>query len=285
MSLDTITLQCFLAANDLKNISKAAEIVNRSQSAVSQQISKLEEILGKELFIREKNLKLTKDGEIFLSYAKEIFALQQEVINRFKNPEVEGEVRFGLPEDFANSMLSDVLISFARIHPRISLTIECDLTLNLYRRFKNGKFDLVLLKMSRPDEFHSGIDVWSEKLVWVGDERLLSSGNFSKAATPLVLSPKPCVYRSQAIDALNKFKKKWRISFESQSHASKIAAVKAGLGLTVMPRNMVPDDLAILYSKNLPKLQDAHISLLKKSNCNLAVNSFEEFALKKLNHI
>lgn len=282
MSLDTKSLECFLVACDLQSISKTAEIVNLSQSAVSQQIIRLEEFIGKELLVRDRKMCLTKDGELFLSYAKQIFTLQQEAINRLKNPEIKGEVRFGLPEDFASSLLSEVLINFARIHPQISLTIECDLTLNLYKRFKNDKLDLVLLKMTRPDDIETGLDVWSEKLVWVGNNDLLTK---SKNNLPLILSPKPCVYRKEALRALNKKDKKWKIIFESHSHASKIAAVKAGLGVTVMPKNMLPQELTILSDKKLPNLRDTHISLLKRENSSSAVATFEEFALKKLNHI
>jgi DNA-binding transcriptional LysR family regulator len=102
-------------------------------------------------------------------------------------------------------------------------------------------------------------------------------------ALPLVLSPEPCVYRARAIDTLNKQKRPWRIVFSSPSFASTVAAVEAGMGITVMPRNMVPNRLHIIRTDN-PKerLDDTHISLLKHHAHNLAVNDLETFVDAKL---
>lgn len=278
MSIDTITIQSFIAVAESGSFTKAAERVGRTQSAISQQMSKLEQMLGKSLFIRGKNFTLTPEGEIFLGYAKQIFALHRDAMDRFKEPELEGEVRFGLPEDFASVFLSDVLADFARIHPRILLNIECDLTLNLFDRFKKKEFDLVLVKMTRPDDFPNGQEVWTEPLEWVGDESLIQPDK----PVPLVLSPQPCVYRAAAIQALEATGHNWRLIFSSTSYAGKAAAVKAGMGVTVLPRMMAPKELSLMISSNLPKLEDIHVSLLKHESNNPAVNSFEEFVLKQL---
>ncbi|MBZ5857696.1 LysR substrate-binding domain-containing protein [Flavihumibacter profundi] len=281
MSFDALTLECFVAVAESGSFTRAAERVSRTQSAISQQIAKLEMQIGKTLLIRGKHFTLTPDGEIFLGYARQIVKLQREAIDRFKEPELEGEVRFGLPEDFASVFLSDVLTAYAKLHPRILLNIECNLTLNLFDRFRNKEFDLVLVKMSKPGDFPNGIDVWSETLEWVGNAEHFSQGGNSHI--PLVLSPQPCVYRSRAIKSLEKTKRKWRIVFSSHSYAGTIAAVKAGLGVTVLPRNMVPEDLEIIrHQKGMPKLDDTHISLLKHNNNNLAVNSFEKFVIEHL---
>lgn len=281
MSFDALTLECFVAVAESGSFTRAAERVNRTQSAISQQMAKLELQLGKTLLIRGKHFTLTPEGEIFLGYARQIVKLQREAIDRFKEPELEGEVRFGLPEDFASVFLSDVLTAYTKLHPRILLNIECNLTLNLFDRFKNKEFDLVLVKMSKPGDFPNGIDVWSEALEWVGQADHFSHG--ADTPIPLVLSPQPCVYRSRAIKSLEKAKRKWRIVFSSHSYAGTIAAVNAGLGVTVLPRNMVPEDLEIIrHQKGMPKLDDTHISLLKHNNKNLAVNSFEQFVIEHL---
>ena len=161
---DSITLQCFIAVAETGSFTQAAKRVLRTQSAISQQIANLENLLGKPLLVRGKAFVLTPEGEIFLGYARQIFALHREAMDRFKEPELEGEVRFGMPENFASVYLSQVIADFARIHPRILLNIECDLTLNLFDRFKNKEFDLVLVKMNRPEDFPNGLDVWSEPL-------------------------------------------------------------------------------------------------------------------------
>jgi DNA-binding transcriptional LysR family regulator len=252
--------------------------VGRSQSAVSQQIAKLEQHLGKPLFRRGKLLSLTADGELFLSYARRMHALQAEALDRFREPELEGEVRFGLPEDFAAVYLSDVLAEFTRIHPRILLSIECDLTLNLYSRFRAREFDLVLVKMNRPEDFPNGTEVFSEPLAWVGDASLPTANR----TLPLVMAPEPCVYRAAALAALEKAGRPWRQMLTSPSHAGTIAAVRAGLGLTVLPRPMIPASLAAVPAGDVPALGHIHVSLLKHRSDDPAINSLEDFVLRKL---
>lgn len=280
MSIDTVTLQCFIAVAETGSFTKAAERVGRTQSAISQQMTKLENLLGKPLLIRGKTFALTPEGDIFLGYARQIFALHREAMDRFKEPELEGEVRFGLPENFASVYLSEVLADFSRIHPRILLNIECDLTLNLFDRFKKKEFDLVLVKMNRPEDFPNGLDVWSEPLKWVGDASLVDT----KKPVPLVLSPQPCVYRASAIKTLEDAGRSWRLVFSSPSYAGTVAAVKAGMGITVIPHTMIPNDLQAVDVSLLPKLADTHVSLLKHRADNAAINTLEGFVLRKLKH-
>jgi DNA-binding transcriptional LysR family regulator len=281
MNIDTITLQCFIAVAETASFTKAAERVGRTQSAISQQIIKLEQMLGKTLIMRSKVLTLTPNGDIFLGYARQIFALHREALDRFREPELEGEVRFGLPENFASTYLYEVLADFSRIHPRILLNIECDLTLNLFDKFKNKGFDIVLVKMNRPEDFPNGVDVWSEPLKWVGNSKLVCSKN----PIPLVLSPQPCVYRRAAVDALEGIGRSWRLVFSSTSYTSTLAAVKAGMGITVMPSTMIPNDLTEIGAKHLPNLPDTHVSLLKQKADNSVINTLEGFVLKKLKYL
>ncbi|MCL5271758.1 MAG: LysR family transcriptional regulator [Gammaproteobacteria bacterium] len=283
MSLDTVTLQCFLAVADTGSFTKAAEKVGRTQSAISQQIAKLELITEKPLFNRGKSLSLTTDGELFLGYARKIFELHREALDRFKEPELEGEIRFGLPEDFATMVLSDVLVDFSRLHPRVILNVECDLTLNILNRFAQGKSDLVLLKTHQPETLPKAVNVWSEAVEWIGKPDFFSS--FDKnSIIPLVLSPQPCVYRENVIQTLQKAGVRWRLVYSSPSYAGKMAAVKAGLGITAIQRTMIPGYLESLEHTILPKLNNIHISLLKKEGANKAIESLEYFLLKRLKH-
>lgn len=279
MAFDHFTLSCFLSVAETGSFTKAAREVNRTQSAVSQQIAKLEAYLGVILFHRGNRLTLTSDGEIFQGYAKPIVRLHREAYDRFREPKLEGNVRFGLPEDFASVFLADVLAEFGKIHPRVLLHVECDFTLNLFARFKKKEFDLVLVKMSRPEDFPNGQDVWSEPLEWVGE-----LGNSDKnEPIPLVLSPQPCVYRSRAIQTLERAGMKWRVAFSSPSYTSTVAAVKAGMGLSVLPRNMVPKEVRMIRADGtLPALDDTHISLLKHSQDDHAINTLERFVMKKM---
>jgi DNA-binding transcriptional LysR family regulator len=278
MNIDIIAIQAFVQVVETGSFTKAAKRIGRTQSAVSQQILKLEDQLGQELFSRDKTLTLTHHGELFLSYARRIIALQQEAIDCFKEPDLKGEVRFGIPEDFATMLLSNVLTDFSRSHPRIMLNVECDLTLNLFNRFILKEFDLVLVKMNQPEGFPNGVKVWTEPLEWVGDIDLIQPDK----PLPLVLAPQPCVYRKCALSSLDAFERKWRLVFLSPSYAGVTAAVKAGLGLTVLPRTMIPSFLKPIANGLLPPLEDIHVSLLKHREDSAAINSFEKFVIRQL---
>jgi len=283
MSLDTVTLQCFLAVAETQSFTKAALRVGRTQSAISQQIAKLENIIEKQLINRGRELSLTPDGEIFLGYAKRIYELHRESLDRFKKPDLHGELRFGLPEDFASVMLSDILVEFSRLHPRVTLNVECDLTLNLIERFNQGEFDLILVKSNEKNQIVSGIHVWNEPVEWVGKKELIPLINES-SVIPLVLSPTPCVYRCNVIESLNKNNLKWRLAFSSPSYAGKMAAVKAGLGITAIQRSMIPDYLDKLDYNFLPILKDIRVTLIKKESVSPANDSLEFFIMDKLKH-
>lgn len=280
MALDTTTLQCFLAVAETGSFTKAAEKLSRTQSAISQQVAKLEQLLGKLLLSRGRQITLTADGEVFQSYARQIFALQNEALDYMKSPALAGEVRVGIPENFASAFLSDLLAEFTRMHPRVLLNIECDLTLNLFARFKRREFDVVLVKMNRPEDVPDGQEVWSEPLQWVGDSTLIDSSK----PIPLVLAPEPCVYRAAAIRALNHEGRPWRLIFSSPSYAGIITAVKAGMGVTIMPHTMIPRELSPVAPSLLPTLDETHVSLLQQANPSLAMQTLYEFILKKLKH-
>lgn len=278
MEIDTISLQCFVAVAESYSFTKASERVGRSQSAVSQQIVKLENLAGKRLFSRGKTIEITQEGEIFLNYARQILKLHHEVIDQFNEPDLNGEVRFGLPEEFASNFLQDVLTEFTQAHSRISLHIDCDLTLNLYDKFQKGDLDLIVVKTKNPQQFPSALELASDNLLWFGDVNLIQGD----APVPLILSPDPCVYRQCALKALNDANIKWRIAFSSHSYASKISAVKAGVGLAIMPQSMQSSQVRPIKAGLLPGLDRSYILLLKGSNKNPAINSFEDFIIKNL---
>lgn len=283
MSFDIITLQCFLAVAETQSFTRAAQRVGRTQSAISQQIAKLEHLIEKPLITRGRDLALTPDGEIFLGYAKRIYELYRESLDRFKAPELHGELKFGLPEDFASMMLSDVLVEFSRLHPRVMLNAVCDLTLNLIQRFNQGEFDLILIKTNVRNQIADGMHVWNEPVDWVGRKELLPILT-ANSRIPLVLSPTPCVYRGNVIESLDKHHLQWRLVFSSPSFAGKMAAVNAGLGITAVQRSMVPAYLDRLDYDFLPSLNQIHVSLLKKKQHNKAIESLEYFIMQKFKH-
>lgn len=263
---DTLLLKSFIAIAENGNFSRAADAVGRTQSALSLQIKKLEEGLGCQLFDRSgRKVRLTDQGEVFLDYAKNIIHLQWEVYSRLKEPDVEGKIRLGTPEDFATHYLPDVLSTFCQHHPFVELNVACDLTLNLIDGFQQGIYDMILVKRD-PKVAKKGTQVWHEPLVWAAADHHTPEKTLS-----LVLSPEPCIYRARALAALDKAKKQWRISYTSPSLAGIVAAVKAGLGVTVLPANMIPSGIHPLHKKlKLPELADAEIALIKRDNLSRA---------------
>ena len=260
--IDTFQLKSFIAIAETGTFSKAADNVGRTQSALSLQIKKLEDALGCQLFERAaRHVTLTAQGEIFIGYAKQMLSLQREAFSRLKEPDVAGEIRFGTPEDFATYYLPDVLASFRHHHPRIQLKVECDLTLNLMKGFERGDFDFILVKRD-PQTVKGGSKVWREPLVWAAADYYRSENPLS-----LVLSPQPCIYRARALAALDRAKKPWHISYTSPSLAGTLAAVKAGLGITVLPANMQPHGIRPIHKElKLPELADAEIALMKRDD-------------------
>ena len=279
--MDIFSLECFVAVADTGSFTKAGVTMKRTQSAITQQISNLEKKLQTRLIDRDKKMSLTRDGEVFLPYALRMLAIHHEIMDRFKNPELDGEVRVGIPEDFADKFLADVLADFSRIHPRIFLNVQCGLSLNLYEHFKNKMLDLVLVKMTSPENFPFGVEIWAEPLVWVGKEGVIYKQN-SGMPLPLVLAPEPCIYRSRAISALEQKGIRSRIVYSSPSYAGIIAAVRANMGVTVLPITMIPQKL-IRIDDLFPALPDIHVSLIKQnSKESPVIDSLSEFLLKKL---
>ncbi len=280
--MDIFSFECFIAVAECSSFSKAAIRVNRTQSAVTQQIGGLEKKLGVSLFQRGKKISLTNEGEVLLPYALRMYELHREILDCFKHPELDGNVRIGVPEDFAFSFLADVLIDFSRTHPRVFLNVECDLTLNLLNRFKNGMLDLSVLKMSSPEEFPDGVEIWKEPLAWVSKQGVFQLEQENKPLA-LVLSPEPCVYRSKALKALDAANIQWRIVYTSPSYAGIVAALKANMGITVFPVTMIPDHLQEVTNPFLPPLPEIHVSLLKKvKEPSSAIETLSQFLLKKL---
>ena len=264
--IDTLLLKSFVAIAETGSFSQAAEMVGRTQSAVSLQIKKLEESLGCTLFERSsRQVVLTEQGEIFLGYARRMIELHWEAYSRLNEPDVKGQINLGTPEDFATHYLPKILASFARQHPHVQLNVRCDLTLNLMTGFRKGEFDIVLVKRD-PEKVKGGTKVWREPLIWAAAEHYKL-----KEDIPLVLSPQPCIYRARALAALDRMRKSWHIAYTSPSLAGTIAAVKAGLGITVLPATMVPQGLSPLKgAPKLPHLADSEIALMKKESLSQA---------------
>jgi DNA-binding transcriptional LysR family regulator len=278
-NLDLDLVRTFVTIAGVGNFTRAAETLRRQQSTISLQVQRLEDAVGQKLIDRNPRVvRLTSDGETFLGYARRLLDLNDEVVARVNEPHMQGVVRLGTPEDFATRHLPGVLSRFAQAYPAVALEVTCDLTLNLLDRFRKGAFDLTLIKRERLSHA-GGIRVWREPLVWVRAER-----DFWKSAgqLPLVVSPAPCVYRKRATEALDRARRPWRIAYTCGSLAGSLAAVKAGLGMTVLPKDMVPSDLHFIDSRPLPDLKDTEIALLQKERLSAPAQRLKEHIISSL---
>lgn len=276
---DLDLLRAFAAVADARSFSRAGERLLRNQSTVSLQIKRLEQAIGSRLLDRTpRSVRLTPVGETVLEYAHRLIELNDEMLIRVGEPHMVGTVSLGTPEDFATSHLPEVLARFSEAYPSIVLEVTCDLTLNLMDRFRKGAFDLVLVKRE-PSVDARGMRVWREPLVWILGRRELPE---ARQPLPLVVSPEPCVYRKRAVTALTRAKKPWRIAYTCGSLAGSLAAVRAGLGVTVLPKDMVPPDLRVIDGNPLPTLQDTEIALLTRSNLPRPADRLKQHIVRSL---
>jgi DNA-binding transcriptional LysR family regulator len=276
-------LRAFVAVVECGGFSQAAERLLRGQSAVSLQVKRLEDRLGVKLLDRNpRRVALTPEGELLLDRARRILRLNDELIAQFSEVELSGLVRLGAPEDFATSHLPAVLARFARAHPRVALEVTCELTLEVIERFRTGGLDIALVKRE-PLGGIGGIRVWREPLVWVAGDRRLAEPD---GPLPLAVSPRPCVYRKRATDALDAAGRSWRIAYTCGSLAGTHAAVRAGLGVTVLPKAMVPHDLTMLdaVSFGLPDLADTEMALLSAPQLSPAAQRLRDVIVRELEH-
>lgn len=283
LNLDLDLLRSFVAVAETGAFTAAGARVLRSQSAVSLQIKRLEDMTGRRLLERSpRHVALTAEGEALLARARDMLRMNDEAVAALDAPEVTGAVSVGTPEDFATAHLPGVFAEFARAFAKVDLRVTCDLTLNLLTRFKQGEFDLVLIKREpeRATKGGAGTRVWREPLVWVAASRELA---MRPGPLPLAVSPAPCVYRKRALDALKRTGRTARIAYECAALSGTLAAVKAGLGVTVLPRGLAGDDLVVLDdAQTLPDLHDTEIAILSKKPLSAPAARLQAHMIRRL---
>lgn len=279
--LDLDLLKGFVKVADTGSFTRAGDQLGRTQSAISLQIKRLEELIGHALLERTtRSLALTPHGERLLGHARHLLRAHDSAWADLFEPDVAGCVRLGVPEDFASVHLPQVLAEFTEAHPRVELEVTCDLTLNLLERFNGGDFDLVMVKreIGGPTQ---GVRVWREPLVWTGREGADVPG--PDEVIPLVVSPQPCVYRKRATRALDEAGRRWRVAYTSTSLTGCQAAVRAGLGFTVLPREMVPPGLQPLGAQaGLPELHETEIALIEAPDLPRPAHALAEHIIRAL---
>jgi DNA-binding transcriptional LysR family regulator len=271
LSMDV--LRTFVTGLELGSFSKAAKRLGRSQSAISTQLRRLEEQVGTPVLEKSgRGLSLTTAGERLLSYAKRILELNDEVIDGLRDGDVEGSVRLGIPQDFAEGWLTGLLGRFARAHPKVRVEVRAEQNVLLIERLRDGELDLALAWGGNND----GVSV--ERLVdlamvWVGRPDWDGIKALGGEPLPLVAFEPPCVFRSAGLDALDRAGIGWRLAFTSPSLAGLWAATGAGLGITLRTTVSLPNGLVVLKpgASGLPRLPKVALTLCK-AKADLAVN-------------
>ncbi|MBL8709275.1 MAG: LysR family transcriptional regulator, partial [Rhodospirillaceae bacterium] len=251
-NLDMDVLRSFVTGTELGSFAKAAERLGRSQSAISLQLKKLEEQVGETLLKKEgRGLVLTAPGEILFSYAKRLLELNDEAVAAARGVAIEGWVRLGIVQDFAEGWLPTLLGRFARAHPGVKVDVIVDRGVNLAEQIGRDELDLALAWGDYPTPHRRKLA--EIPLRWVGraDFRLLPG-----EPVPLIAFRPPCTFRKRAVAGLDAAGLPWRLAFTSPSLAGLYAAVEAGLGVTPRTAEGVPARLALLGPESgLPALR------------------------------
>ena len=258
-NMPTDLLRAFVTVVKEKSFSAAAKKLARSQPAVSLQINRLEDLVDLPLMVRKsRSFTLTEEGEVMLDYAQRILRLNDEALLRLKQPDVIGKVRLGIPNEFAISYLPGLLAGFTKTYPGVELEVVSELSQTLLDSQSKGNLDIVIAIHRDPD-FSMSSDGWKEKLVWVAGK---DSDELHLQTVPLVVAPHGCVYRYRMLKQLDSQMIPWRIVYTGTSYGGICAAVKAGLGVTVLAESTVPADLQpFAKSMQLPRLEDAKIDI------------------------
>lgn len=254
-------LRTFTTIAQLGGFTLAGDILGRSQPAISLQIKRLEEQIGKPVFIRSgPTVELSETGKILLDYAERILRLNDEAISRLDSTAVSGSVSLGIPSEFATTLLPKIVGRFVRTHPNITLDVSCDLSKNLASEKGKKKYDLVLALHDNPKDAGNN-HVKTDEMVWVASHNLLLTETDSIS---LIAAPEGCIYRKQATTKLKEFGKKWKIVYSVSDLTGIQSALEEGLGVTVLAKSTVPNSLKIIKPSTLfPPLDNIYISVLK----------------------
>jgi DNA-binding transcriptional LysR family regulator len=269
--LDSDLLRAFVLIADGLSFTQAAARVGRTQSAISMQVKRLEELLGQPVLSRSKggSVELTPHGQYLLARARQILALNDEVITTFRAPQIAGTVRLGTPDDYAFAYLPPILKRFAETHPAVQVDVLCAPSGELMRRLKADEIDLSLMSDGHQPAGWPVVQLWRGPLVWVTSTRFAPH---RQDPLPLALADRDpflargqyCEWAGAAVRALEQAGRRYRIAYTSASQIGTHAPVLAGLAVTVSTLSWLPEGLRPMRpEEGLPKLPEFGILLMK----------------------
>lgn len=256
--IDTELLRSFVAIADHGGFTRAADVVNRTQSAISMQMKRLEDdVLERQLFERDgRQVRLTAEGQVLLGYARRILKLQGEVITTLRQPHMVGAVRIGTPDDYVMRFLPGILSRFAQAYPLVQVEVHCESSTQLLQR---QDLDLTIVTRKPGDEI--GQLLRQDPLLW------LEAPGFDvheQRPLPLAMFNNDCFCRAWTCNALDAQEIDYRVAYTSPSLSAIMAVVSAGLAVTAQMQSVIPPDLRVLgEADGLPKLPQSSIVLLR----------------------
>ncbi len=258
--LDMDQLRTFVAIADTGSFTRAAEAVHKTQSAVSMQMKKLEERIGRPIFARDgRASKLTDDGARLADYARRIIRLNGEAMASFADFELAGHVRLGLPDDYADRYLPEILARFSDSNPRVEVTVVCEPTPMLANRIAAGDLDLAII--THVESKGRAQIIRTERLLWVTSAR---HAVHEARPLPLALGRPDCSWRHAATLRLDDGALPYRVLYASWNSTAVGAAVLAGLAVSVLPESALRPGMRVLGpSDGFPALPSCKIALLR----------------------
>lgn len=275
-------LKSFVAAVDAGTLSSAAPEVNRSQSALSMQLKKLEAAAGCQLLVRgPRQLLLTHEGQTLLGYARRMLELQAEVQAALHVEPVSGLVRLGVPDDYASKYITPVLKRFAPRHGGVEIQLDCEQSTSLIPRVARGELDLALISR---DHARRGTLLFHEPMVWVGSPQFEV---WARSPLPIAVYEEASLGRRSAIQSLAQQGRPYKVVYNSSSLAGQIAAVESGLAVAVLTQCSAPAHLQVLGpEQGLGPLEPMQVAVYRSpaSRGSKAVDSLQRMLLQTLRH-
>ena len=261
--LDADQLRTFIAIAETGSFTKAAEVVNKTQSAVSMQMKRLEERLDRPVFVRDgRASKLTEDGQRLLDYARRIIKLNLETIAAFGDEELSGRVRLGVPDDYADRYLPEIMARFSRAYPSVELTVICEPSVDLLERIDANEIDLAIVTNC---ESKRALETFRrERLLWVTSNR---HATHTEERLPLALGRPSCSWRHTAIEHLENSNRPYRVLYSSSNAGAVAAAVLSGLAVSVLAESGLRPGMRVLTAaEGFPELPPCHVGLVRNAH-------------------
>jgi DNA-binding transcriptional LysR family regulator len=264
-TLDLELLRSFAAVVSHHSFAAAAVHLERTQSAITQQMQRLEEQIGHPLFAKQgRQKRLTEHGERLLSYAHHMLALNDEALRSLRQGQLEGNLRIGAPHDVAETMLPLLLTEVARTSPLLQLDIHIGRSPYLMTSLKSGEVDMIISNRADAQSQFEGVVLRNSPTVW-----LCAAGYVHDPAkpVPLIMADGPSIFRRLGHEALDAAGVAWTPRYTSSSLIGIKAALRGGLGVTARGVEQLDAGLRVLGAGDgMPRLPDLAYHLYVRSH-------------------